>query len=45
MRFFPQVPLSPAVRRPSAVLLDKEDLYCLNLHGSNALVKYKYVDL
>jgi len=40
-----KVPLSPAVRRPSAVLLDKEDLYCLNLHGSNALVKYKYVDL
>jgi len=40
-----KVPLSPPVRRPSAVLLDNKDLYCLNLHGSNALVKYKYVDL
>ena len=34
--------LAPPVRRPSAVVMDNQrgELYVLNLHGNNTVVKY-----
>ena len=41
-RYLAALSLSPAVRRPSAILLDPEAraLYVLNLGGREAMVKY-----
>ena len=42
-KFLCKVKLSPETRRPSGVVLDTEnrELYVLNLHGREAMTKYK----
>ena len=42
-KFLCKVKLSPETRRPSGVVLDTEnrELYILNLHGREAITKYK----
>merc|ERR1712059_4769 len=41
-KFHSEVRLSPEVRRPSGLLLDlpAKEIYVLNLHGKEAMVKY-----
>ena len=42
-KFLCKVKLTPETRRPSGVVLDTEnrELYVLNLHGREAMTKYK----